>query len=327
MMPCVKRENILRLESADDSLLKRSGTVQVKQKQLEVPVARSGKQKTLDLLAEVVCLEPGCPLILWLDWIPPHCDKLRVTSPYSLEPKRTLEIEEERDFSEFDEILEDAKHVRLIHVGERESPRVSPGQVIDMMQNTAAENLQELAGRLPTQYRDFVRIFGKEAQAALPPDGEQDITIDLELGKQPSSGKLYHLSLDELEELKEYLEKILKNGKIRPSKSSAGTPILFVKQANGKLRIVVFYRGLNATTIKDKYALPVMTTLIEQVSMSQIISKLDLKLAFNLLRMAEGDEWKTVFKTRYGLHEYTVMPFGLTNAPSVFQRHLNNILV
>jgi len=69
-----------------------------------------------------------------------------------------------------------------------------------------------------------------------------------------------------------------------------------------------------------------MTILMEQVSISQIFSKLDLKLSFNLVRIAEGDEWKTAFKTRYGLYEYTVMPFGLTNAPSVFQRHLNNIL-
>jgi len=179
---------------------------------------------------------------------------------------------------------------------------------------------------LPTQYRDFVRIFGKEAQAALPAHGEQDMTIDLEPGKQPPSGKIYPLSPDELELLKEYLDEMLKNGKIRPSKISAGAPIFFAKQANGKLRIVVDYRGLNAITIKDKYRLPLMTTLMEQVSTSQIFSKLDLKLGFNLLRIAEGDEWKTAFKTRYGLYEYTAMPFGLTNVPSVFQRHLNNIL-
>jgi hypothetical protein len=230
------------------------------------------------------------------------------------------------DFSEFDEILEHAKYVGLIHVGKMESPRVPTGQAFEVMQITAAENLQGLAERLPTQYRDFVRIFGKEAQAALPAHGPQDMTIELEPGKQPPSGKLYPLSPDELELLKEYLDEMLKNGKIRPSKSSAGAPIFFAKQANGKLRIVVDYRGLNAMTIKDKYPLPLMTTLMEQVGTSQLFSKLDLKLGFNLLRIAEGDEWKTAFKTRYGLYEYTVMPFGLTNAPSVFQRHLNNIL-
>jgi len=157
-------------------------------------------------------------------------------------------------------------------------------------------------------------------------NGEQDMPIDLELGKQPPSGKLYPLSPDELELVKEYLDEILKNGKIPPNNSSASASIFSAKQANSKLRIVVDYRGLNAITIKDNYPLYLMTKLMEQVGTSQIFSKLDLKLGFNLLRIAEGDEWKTAFKTRYSLYEYTVMPFGLTNAPSVFQRHLNNIL-
>ena len=100
----------------------------------------------------------------------------------------------------------------------------------------------------------------------------------------------------------------------------------FAKQANGKLRIVVDYRGLNGITIKHKYPLPLMTTLMEQVGTYQIFLKLDLKVGFNLLRIPEGDEWKTLFKSRYGLYEYTVMPFGLTNALSDFQRHFNNIL-
>jgi len=94
MMPWVRRENILRLESADGSLLKRSGTVQVKRAQLDFPNARSRKQKILDLVTEVACLKPGCPLILEFHWITAHCNKLRVTSSYGLKLKRGLEIEE-----------------------------------------------------------------------------------------------------------------------------------------------------------------------------------------------------------------------------------------
>jgi len=152
------------------------------------------------------------------------------------------------------------------------------------------------------------------------------MVIDLEPGKQPPSGKLYPLSLDELELLKEYLDEMLRTGKIRPSQSSAGAAIFFAKQANGKLRMVVDYRGLTAITIKDNYSLPLMTTLMKQVGTSQVFSKLDLKLGLYLLYIAKGDEWKTAFKTCYGLYEYTVMPLRLKNAPSVFQRHLNNIL-
>ena len=86
----------------------------------------------------------------------------------------------------------------------------------------------------------------------------------------------------------------MKNGEIRPSKSSASVPIFFAKQANGKLQIVVHYCGLNTITIKDKYLLPLILPLMEQVGISQIFSKLDLKLGFNLLRMSERDEWKIV---------------------------------
>jgi len=126
------------------------------------------------------------------------------------------------------------------------------------------------------------------------------MTIDLEPRKQPPSGKLSPLSPDELEVLKEYIDEMLKNGKIRSSKSSASIPIFFLKQANSKLRIVDDYCGLNTVTIIDKYPLPLMTILMEQVGTSQKFSKLDLKLGFNLLHIAEGDEWKTAFKTRYG---------------------------
>jgi len=119
---------------------------------------------------------------------------------------------------------------------------------------------------------------------------------------------------------------MLRNGKIRPSNSTAGTLIFLAKQTNGKLRIMVDYCGLNIMPIKDKYPLPLMTSRMEQVGTSQVFAKLDLKLGFNLLRIATVDEWKTAFDTRYELCEYMVMPFGLTNGQSVFQRDLNNIL-
>jgi len=158
------------------------------------------------------------------------------------------------------------------------------------MQIIVGEDLKTLAERLPVQYTDFVGIFGKATQASLPAYGPQDMVIVLEPEKEPPSGKLYPLSPYELELLQKYLDEMLRTSKIRPSKSSAGAPIFVAKQANSKLCIVVDYRGLNAITIKDKYPLPLMTTLMEQVGTSQVFSKLDLKLGFNLLRIAEGDE-------------------------------------
>jgi len=111
MMPCVKREKRQRLEGTDSSLLKTSGIVGVQNVQMEVVDARSGHDKIFDLVIEVVCLEPGCPLILGFDWITAHCEKLRVTEPCGLDLKHAFEIEEVTDFSAFGEILEQSLYV------------------------------------------------------------------------------------------------------------------------------------------------------------------------------------------------------------------------
>ena len=209
-----------------------------------------------------------------------------------------------------------------------------PARVISTLSAQAAYT-PKLAGggtqsysmsKLPPEYQNFAEVFGQEAQSALPEHGDHDMRIELEPGKILPSGRLYPLSRDELELLKEYLEEMVRNGKIRPRKGRAGAPIFFAKQPNGKLRIVVDYWGLNAITIKDKYPVPLMTTLVEQVASAKIFTKLDLKSGFNLIRIAEGDEWKTAFTCRYRLFEYMVMPFGLSNAPATFQRYINNVL-
>ena len=134
------------------------------------------------------------------------------------------------------------------------------------------------------------------------------------------------MSQDELQLLRAYMEEMVATGKIRPGKGHAGSPVFFVREKTSKMCLVVDYRGLNAITIKDKYPIPFMTTLMEQVQESTWFTKLDLKNGFNLIRIKAGDEWKTAFKTTYGLYEFTVRPFGLTNAPSVFQRYVNEVL-
>jgi len=183
MMPWVKRETRLRLESADGSIRKRSGTVQVKNVEMCLPDTRLGKNKTLNLVTEVACLEPDCPLILGFDWITAQCDKLRVTTPYGLKLNRALEIEEVMDFSKFGEILEQSSYVGLIHVGKWESRRLSTSKACRIMQIIVGKDLKMLAERLPVQYNDFVEIFGKAAPASLPAHGPQDMVIDLEPGK------------------------------------------------------------------------------------------------------------------------------------------------
>ena len=134
-------------------------------------------------------------------------------------------------------------------------------------------------------------------QSVLPEHGRQDCAIDLLPNTEPPSGKLYPMSQDELQLLREYIEEIVATGKIRPGKGHAGRPVFFVKQKMGKIHLVVDYRSLNAMTIQDKYAIPLMTTLMEQVQESTWFTKLDLKNGFNLIRVKAGDQWKTAFKT------------------------------
>ncbi|TPX54573.1 hypothetical protein PhCBS80983_g05887, partial [Powellomyces hirtus] len=123
----------------------------------------------------------------------------------------------------------------------------------------------------------------------------------------------------------EYLEENLAKEFIRPSRSSAAAPILFVKKKDGSLRLCVDYRGLNAITKKNRYPLPLIPALLDWVRGARCLTKIDLHGAYNLVRMRAGDEWKTAFRCRYGLFKYSVMPFGLCNAPGVFQHLVNDI--
>jgi hypothetical protein len=185
---------------------------------------------------------------------------------------------------------------------------------------------QDPLAAVPEEFRQFLSIMGKEAADALPKHTAYDMKIDLKEGTTAPWGPIYPLSEFELETLREYLKEMLRTGKIRRSTSSAGSPILFVPKPSGRgLRLCVDYRGINKITIPNRYPLPLMQELQDRIQGAQWFTKMDLKSGFHLIRIREGDEWKTAFRTRYGLYEYTIMPFGLTNAPSTFQDMMNHI--
>jgi hypothetical protein len=171
---------------------------------------------------------------------------------------------------------------------------------------------------LPECYQEYADVFSEEGAATLARHGIQDHAIDLEPHTMPPQLGLYNLSQSELKILREYLDAALKKGWIRASKSPSAAPILFVPKKDGSHRLCVDYRGLNKITIKNRYPLPLISELLDRLGHAKIFSKLDLRDAYHRLRIKEGDEWKTVFKTRYGLFEYMVMPFGLANAPATF---------
>ncbi|KAB5587616.1 Retrotransposable element Tf2 [Ceratobasidium theobromae] len=193
----------------------------------------------------------------------------------------------------------------------------------DTEQGRLAEPAKALA--VPPEFQEFTQVFGEEFFTTLPPHHPYDCEIPLEEGKDIPYGPIYPMTPAESLALKEQLDSELAAGKIRPSTSPAGAPVMFVKRADGRLRLVVDYRWLNNITIKNCYALPRQDELIEKLKHAKIFTKLDLCNGFNNVCIKEGDEWKTAFRTKYSHFEYTVMPFGLTNAPAVFQRLMNDI--
>ena len=180
---------------------------------------------------------------------------------------------------------------------------------------------------VPAEYSDYSDVFSAEHAAELPENtGMNEHAIKLEEDKQPPFGPIYSLGPIELETLKTYIEINLANGFIRPSKSSAGAPILFDRKLDGSLRLCVDYRGLNNLTIKNRYLLPLIGESLDRLGRAKRFTQLDLTNAYHRMRIREGDEWKTAFRTRYSHFEYQVMPFGLSNAPATFQRYVNKIL-
>ena len=112
---------------------------------------------------------------------------------------------------------------------------------------------------------------------------------------------------------------------IRPSRSLGRAPVLFACKKDVSLRLCVNFRGLNKITKKDRYPLPHISDLLDSPRKARIYSKIDLRHAYHLVRIREGNEWKTAFHTHYGSFEWRVMPFGLTNAPAAFQRFMNDV--
>jgi hypothetical protein len=190
----------------------------------------------------------------------------------------------------------------------------------------AAISMEEGLQTVPEQFRPFIDIMGKEAADALPNHTSYDHEIKLKEGETAPWGPIYPLSEVELETLREWLKEMLRTGKIRRSTSSASSPILFVPKPHGRgLRLCVDYRGLNRVTVANRYPLPLMSELQDRIRDAQYFTKIDLKNGYHLVRIKEGDEWKTAFRTRYGLYEFLVMPFGLCNAPATFQDMINHI--
>lgn len=172
---------------------------------------------------------------------------------------------------------------------------------------------------VPSVYHDLAEVFQKDRAQSLPLHRPYDCAIDLLPGAPLPTSRLYILSLPEREAMEKYISESPFAGIIRASSSPVSAGFLFVEKKKDKTL-------LNKITVKNKYPLPLLTSAFELLQGVTIFSKLDLRNAYNLVRIREGDEGKSAFNTHLGHFEYLVMPFSLTNAPAVFQALVNDVL-
>jgi hypothetical protein len=173
---------------------------------------------------------------------------------------------------------------------------------------------------------EYADVFPDELPG-MPPDRDIEFAIELQPGTTPISKRPYRMPPAELVELKKQLQELLDKGFIRPSTSPWGCPALFVKKKDENLRLCIDYRPLNVVTIKNKYPLPRIDVLFDQLVGAKVFSKIYLRSGYHQIKIRASDIPKIAFSTRYGLYEYLVMSFGLTNAPAYFMYLMNSVFM
>ncbi|KAK3515691.1 hypothetical protein QTP70_028534 [Hemibagrus guttatus] len=209
---------------------------------------------------------------------------------------------------------------------ERPSPRLSPVHEVQLHATSVESPLENRSVEIPACYSRFWDVFCPRKASKLPPHRPWDCAVDLVPGEPVPRGRIYSLSLPEEKAMEEYIAEALSQGYIRPSTSPAASSFFFVAKKDGGLRPCIDYRALNKITVKFRYPLPLVPAALERLRGATVFSKLDLRSTYNLIRIREGDEWKTAFVTPTGHYEYLVMPYGLANAPSVFQDFMHEVL-
>ncbi|KAJ0790046.1 putative nucleotidyltransferase, Ribonuclease H [Helianthus annuus] len=171
---------------------------------------------------------------------------------------------------------------------------------------------------------EYPEVFPEDLPG-LPLDRQVEFRIDIIPGAAPIARAPYRLAPTEMKELRTQLDELLAKGFIKPSSSPWGAPVLFVKKKDGSMRLCIDYRELNKVTIKNRYPLPRIDDLFDQLQGASYFSKIDLRSGYHQLKVRDEDVHKTGFRTRYGHYEFLVMPFGLTNAPAAFMDLMNRV--
>ncbi|GJX36051.1 reverse transcriptase domain-containing protein [Tanacetum coccineum] len=255
-------------------------------------------------------------VIIGMDWLVKHdavivCGEKVVRIPYG---NKMLIVESDKGVSRLKVIscikarkyVERGCHLFLAHVTEKKSKE---------------KRLEDVP-----VIHDFPEVFPEELPG-LPPPRQVEFRIDLVPGAAPVARAPYRLAPSEMRELSVQLQELLEKGFIHPSSSPWGAPVLFVKKKDGSFRMCIDYRELNKLTVKNRYPLPRIDDLFDQLQGSSVYSKIDLRSGYHQLRIKEEDIPITAFRTRYGHFEFQVMPFGLTNAPADEEEHEKHLKI